>query len=388
MNTNIEYIHDFLESVKDDRSLYERILDDIEDGERLNNGDDKHTVYYLQLSDDTNSKEKDYWVKNIRKYTNFYVYAMLFNWNEQWTDDEIIKNRLESILNGFSNEIASEIATFNEEDNSKIPFIVLREMEFISDAFQWKNSQDIPAFTEAQKQNIEEYRQNYSRYIKLINGEDQEDIAKNIDKYLSYCMTIDDAYKSTDCLTSFIMHLSGTGDDTVNYDTMLKSIPAESWGIDTIRQSLLKGGMNIPADIIKLTIYSISRFTQNDTIPENDVEKREAFVKELLDRASDDYTILMKNHTKLEIVDLLKLSSYIRDYLSTNTNVIISCNEDPLLSEKRKHLLDDIRKFQMDVIEEHTKSDKESNSAPNLEDTLNKRATRPSIPSKSPAKAI
>ena len=70
MNTNIEYIHDFLESVKDDRSLYERILDDIEDGERLNNGDDKHTVYYLQLSDDVNSEEKDYWVKNIRKYIN------------------------------------------------------------------------------------------------------------------------------------------------------------------------------------------------------------------------------------------------------------------------------------------------------------------------------
>ncbi len=351
MNTNIEYIHDFLESVKDDRSLYERILDDIEDGERLNNGDDKHTVYYLQLSDDANSKEKDYWVKNIRKYTNLYVYAMLFNWNEQWTDDEIIKDRLDSILNGFSNEIASEITTFNEGDNSNIPFIVLREMEFISDAFLWKISRYIPVFTEAQKQNIEKYRQNYGRYIKLINGEDQDDIAKNIDKYLSYCITIDDAYKNTDCLTSFIMHLSGTGDDKVNYDTMLKSIPAESWGIETIRQSLKKGGLNIPADIIKLAIYSISRFTQNDIIPENDAEKREAFVKELLDRASDDYAILMNNHTKLEIVDKLKLSSYIRDYLANDQTTTEVCKQDISLNNTRQKILDKVLDFQNKIID-------------------------------------
>lgn len=351
MNTNIEYIHDFLESVKDDRSLYERILDDIEDGERLNNGDDKHTVYYLQLSDDVNSEEKDYWVKNIRKYTNLYVYAMLFNWNEQWTDDEIIKNRLESILNGFSNEIASEITKFNIEDTETVPSIILVELKFISDAFLWNSNKEIPHFTEKLKANIEQYRKNYERYITLANGDKQENIAKDINQYLSYCMTIDDAYKSTDCLTSFIMHLSGTGDEMVNYDTMLKSIPAESWGIDTIRQSLIKGGMNIPADIIKLAIYSISRFTQNDTIPENDVEKRQAFVKELLDRASDDYSILMNNHTKLEIVDQLKLSSYIRDYLVNDETTTEICKQDISLNDSRQKILDKVLDFQNKIID-------------------------------------
>ena len=239
MNTNIEYIHDFLENVKDDSSLFERILDDIHDSERLNNGDDKHKVYYLQLTGDDNSGEKDFWVANVRHYFHLYVYAMLFNWKERWADDEIIKSRIETLQNNFSSEIASEIKKFNEKVTENVPPIVLSEIKFISDAFLWRCTKEVPHFTEGQIKEIDKYHSNYGRYITLINSDKQEDIAKDIDKYLSYCMAIDEVYENTDCLTSFIIHLSGTGDNTVNFDTILKSIPAESWGINTIRQSLI-----------------------------------------------------------------------------------------------------------------------------------------------------
>lgn len=351
MNTNIEYIHNFLESVKDDSSLFERILDDIYDSKRLNNGDDKHKVYYLQLSEDENSGEKDFWVTHIRYYFHIYVYAMLLNWKEQWADDEMLNNRLDSIQNSFPNEIASEINKFNEEDTENFPFIVLRELKFISDAFLWNCKKEVPFFTEEQKINIEKYRQNYRRYITLINDDKQEDIAKDIDKYLSYCMTIDDAYNSTDCLTSFIMRLSGTEDNSVNFDVLLKSIPADRWGIDKIRLSLIKGEMIIPANIIKLAIYSKSNFTQNDVISENDVEKRKAFVNDLFDRATEDIFILTNNQTRLEIVDQLKLSSYIRDYLVKDKNTIEICEQDTTLNNKRQEILDKVSEFQNKIIE-------------------------------------
>ena len=350
MNTNIEYIHDFLENVKDDSSLFERILDDIHDSERLNNGDDKHKVYYLQLTGDDNSGEKDFWVANVRHYFHLYVYAMLFNWKERWADDEIIKSRIETLQNNFSSEIASEIKKFNEKVTENVPPIVLSEIKFISDAFLWRCTKEVPHFTEGQIKEIDKYHSNYGRYITLINSDKQEDIAKDIDKYLSYCMAIDEVYENTDCLTSFIIHLSGTGDNTVNFDTILKSIPAESWGINTIRQSLIKGEQNIPADIIKLVIYSKSSFNQNEIISDIDEGKRKTYVKELLDKSSTDSQILIKNHTRLTTIDKLKLASYIRDNIVDNKHVSLTCNNDAELNASRQELLDKIATFQKSII--------------------------------------
>lgn len=350
MNTNIEYIHDFLENVKDDSSLFERILDDIHDSERLNNGDDKHKVYYLQLTGDDNSGEKDFWVANVRHYFHLYVYAMLFNWKERWADDEIIKSRIETLQNNFSSEIASEIKKFNEKVTENVPPIVLSEIKFISDAFLWRCTKEVPHFTEGQIKEIDKYHSNYGRYITLINSDKQEDIAKDIDKYLSYCMAIDEVYENTDCLTSFIIHLSGTGDNTVNFDTILKSIPAESWGINTIRQSLIKGEQNIPADIIKLAIYSQNVFCENGNLSEINDEQQKEFVRDFFCRASEDFDILSNNKSRLDVVDQLKLASYIRDNLITNEIASLACNKDASINSSRQEILDKIMDFQDGII--------------------------------------
>ena len=148
-NNSLNHIHEFLYK-EDDFSLVEHILDDIYDSKRLNNGKDKHTVYYLQLSEDEKTGEYNFWVNNIRHYSHLYVYAMLFDWKELWADDEILNNRLDSIQNSFSNEIASEINKFNEEDIENVPFVVLRELKFISDAFLWNCKKEVPFFTEEQ----------------------------------------------------------------------------------------------------------------------------------------------------------------------------------------------------------------------------------------------
>lgn len=357
MNTKIEHIHDFLENVKDKRSLFERILDDIEDGERLNNGDDKHIVYYLQLSEESKSREMDYWANNIRKYTHLYVYAMLFNWEEQWADDEIIKIWLDSIQRDYSDQIASEIAEFKTEDTCNIPSIVLREMEFISDAFQWKYAKEIPTFTETQKQNIEEYRQNYCRYIKLINDEKHEDTAKCIDKYLSYCMTIDDVYKSTKCLTSFLFHLSGSDHASMDIETMLKTISAESCGVDKIRQILIKGEKQFPLDIVKMAIYSKPKIDGQSKNNSVGIDSNSS-AKATLARYAEDFEILKKNSQFVDLISQLTISSFIREKIINDKSVEALCSDDLDAAALRKETFDDIKKLQHAIIDTIVKKQK------------------------------
>ena len=136
-NNSLDYIHEFLNK-EDDFSLVEHILDDIHDSQRFNNGNDKHIVYYLQLSDDEKSGEKKFWIKNIRHYSNLYVYAMLFNWLEQWPEDTTLKNKLDSFQTSFVNEIADEIKILNGENSEKTPSFILQKLKFITDAFLWK----------------------------------------------------------------------------------------------------------------------------------------------------------------------------------------------------------------------------------------------------------
>lgn len=351
MNTNIEYIHDFLENVKDDSSLFERILDDIHDSERLNNGDDRHKVYYLQLSEDDKSGEIDFWVTNIRQYFHLYVYAMLFNWKEQWKNDEILKSRTETLQNSFSNEISTEIKKFNEEDIKNVPPTVLRELKFISDAFLWARSKEVPHFTEEQQKDIEKYRQNYERYIILISGDTQEDISKNISKYISYCMTVDDAYKGTKCLTSFITYLSGRRDDMVNFDTNLKSISSDIWGIDTIRQSILKREINFPTIVVKLVIYSQHNICQNENLSGTEEKQRERFVSNFFKRAYEDFDIILNNKSKLEVVDQLRLTSHIKDYLINDPTITEVCKQIITLHNARQKIIGKILEFQNEIIE-------------------------------------
>lgn len=368
MNTNIEYIHDFLNSVGDNKSLFERVQEDILDGQRLNNGDDKHVVYYLQMSEHEDSEEKEFWVSHIKYYFHLYVYAMLYNWREKWADDEMIKNKLESIQNGSLDEIASEIVKFSKEDIEKIPSVVISELKFISDAFHWRCTKEIPNFTVSQRQSAETYHSNYNRYVKLIIDDKQEEIANSIDKYLEFCLVVDDYYNQTECLTSFILHLSKNGGNTVSFDEKLKSIPAESWGIDKIRQSLIKGEKNISADIIKLAIYSKNRFTQNELVSENDDEKRKIFVNELLDRAFSDYSILMNNLARLNIVDQLKLSSYIRDYLVNDKTTTEVCEQDLTLNNTRQGILDKVSEFQREILESTNSSSSSKYGSKDIKD--------------------
>ena len=84
--------------------------------------------------------------------------------------------------------------------------------------------------------------------------------------------------------------------------------------------------------------------------------------EEKLNAAVEQFEILKDNLDNFSVREKLEMASSIRDNLSNDKSIITSCNENQLLSEKRKLLLDDMRKFQMDVIEEQTISDKESDT--------------------------
>ena len=345
-NNSLNYIHEFL-SKEDDFSLVEHILDDIYDSKRLNNGKDKHIVYYLQLSEDEKTGEYNFWVNNIRHYSHLYVYAMLVNWHEQWTEDTTLKNKLDSFLTNFSNEIADEINGC--KDTGDIPEVILNEMWFIADYYQWKSKKEVPQFNEKQKQELLSNTSKYERYINLLNSDNPDIITENFIKVLRFCIVIDKTFADTKCLTSFVKCLYGK-EDEVNFDSMLKNISLDSSEAETLRKFIKSEGTDIPGDIIKLALYSkISHNIQTNADRTNQNTQNNT-AKETLDKSIDDFEILKNNAIHLVYIDQLSLASYIRDTIVNDESISDLCsnNEDALLS--RKSILDDIKNYQLTII--------------------------------------
>ena len=352
MNTK-KNIEQYLDEVSNDVSLIERILDDIRDSRRLNSGGHKNVVYYLFSEDNTKDDPTcNFWIDNIIDYYHLYIYAMLYNWNEVWNDSILIKNRTANFITSFSYEIEEEIKKFDQKDKTIIPQSILQEIQFIKDVFQWKCKKEVPHFTEEKGNNIASNQSIYNRYINLIKDDSQEDIANNIVKCLEFCLIIDKVSNKSCSLTSFIKYLSGTGENNEDFDTMLKTISAERWGIDSIRQIIINRKEEIPAVLIKLAIYSISIFNREKNTSKADEQSQDTveYVREIINRASEDINILKNYQNSLEIIDQLRLASFIRDYLVQNEIVTLVCDQESSLGEMRNKNIDEVSKIQYDII--------------------------------------
>ena len=324
---NLKYIHELLDK-EDDYSLLERILDDIHDNKRLNSGEDKHVVYYLQVCDDEKSGEKDFWVNNIRRLCHLYVYAMLFNWNEQWPEDVKLKERLESIQSSFSNEIATEIKLFEDNKSEEDPSAILWEVKFITDVLQWKCKKEVPQFTEEQTLYLLSNPQKQERYLYLLNNENLDTVIKNLENYLRFCIVIDNMQGDTKCLTSFVKRLYGK-EDTINFNEMLKNISLDHSEAKVLRLFVKEGDAAVPLDLIKLVIYSninAKRQEDGEDVGENDL----AIV--IFHKAIEDFEILKDNLTRFEQIDQLRLASFIRDKIVNNEYIGKLCSADATMT--------------------------------------------------------
>lgn len=342
---NLKYIHELLDK-EDDYSLLERILDDIHDNKRLNSGEDKHVVYYLQVCDDEKSGEKDFWVNNIRRLCHLYVYAMLFNWNEQWPEDVKLKERLESIQSSFSNEIATEIKLFEDNKSEEDPSAILWEVKFITDVLQWKCKKEVPQFTEEQTLYLLSNPQKQERYLYLLNNENLDTVIKNLENYLRFCIVIDNMQGDTKCLTSFVKRLYGK-EDTINFNEMLKNISLDHSEAKVLRLFVKEGDAAVPLDLIKLVIYSninAKRQEDGEDVGENDL----AIV--IFHKAIEDFEILKDNLTRFEQIDQLRLASFIRDKIVNNEYIGKLCSADATMTAIRTKLLDDIKDLHLSIL--------------------------------------
>lgn len=346
IKNSLNYIHEFLNE-EDDFSLVEHILDDIHDSKRLNNGKDKHIVYYLQLSEDEKTGEYNFWVNNIRNYSHLYVYAMLVNWHEQWTEDTTLKNKLDSFQTNFSNEIADEINSC--KGTGDIPEVILNEMSFIADYFHWKSKKEVPQFNEKQKQELLSNTYKYERYINLLNSDSSDIITETFIKVLRFCIVIDQTFEDTRCLTSTIKKIYGKEDD-MSFDTMLENISLDNSEAKAIRKFVQEGNMKIPAGLIKLAIYSKVTPTSLENANNTEELGQEEFAKATLNYSREDIEILKKNFDSLEAVEQLRLASCIRDNVINNHIISDVCNCTNQVADMRKQILEEIREMQNSVI--------------------------------------
>lgn len=88
---------------------------------------------------------------------------------------------------------------------------------------------------------------------------------------------------------------------------------------------------------------------------ENDIKKR-------FDEAEEKINLLrrQRNNTELSIRTFLTLASQIRNSICDDKDVKLFCDSNVDFAQRRKKLLDDIRNIQIEVIDEQTKSNKES----------------------------
>ena len=156
---NPKYIREFLVKNDLDVNLLERILEDIVDSEQLCS-QDKH-VHYLQISEGDESKEKEFWINNIDRFKHLYIYAMLFEWAEEWTEDSLIKDRFNKFQNDYKGNISTEINDFKSKVG--IPITLIAEFKFITDAFLWIVDKKVPYCTLLEARNIDFFCHNYQR---------------------------------------------------------------------------------------------------------------------------------------------------------------------------------------------------------------------------------
>lgn len=81
--------------------------------------------------------------------------------------------------------------------------------------------------------------------------------------------------------------------------------------------------------------------------------------EEKINTAIDNFEILKDNIDNFSIREQLEMASSIINNLSTDESVLITCLENPNLSEKRKQLLDCIHEMQMNLIQQNIKKDED-----------------------------
>ena len=84
-------------------------------------------------------------------------------------------------------------------------------------------------------------------------------------------------------------------------------------------------------------------------------------IKQRLEIAEEKLQLLktQSKNTQMSIRTFLELASQIRDSLSKDEDVTVLCNTSKECALKRQKLLDEIRKMQQDIIETHTRQDKD-----------------------------
>lgn len=347
----LELVKRFLE--QEDKFFLGCIRKNIHDGKQLNSRDGKYTVYFLHAQTIENSqnpsKEESFWIENIMRFSHFYAYAMLFNWSEHWKDDKLLKDRVGNFINCYDKKIEEEIKLFNKEDSKIIPDSILHEMNFYIDSFHWKNKKEVPQFTEEQKQFLLSIPHYYDRYMDLLISDGIDNSTKDIVRHIKFCIEIDNVFDDVKCLTSFIRCLYGKN-ETVSFDTMLKSISFDSLEAKSLRQFVKSGEIDIPEEVIKLAIYFKDGHSSFENI--NDVEEtREKEISNaFLERSQEGIEILINNLKSVGVVDQLRLSSFIRDNIVNNGVLNKVCNRFTTISDTRKKLLEIIREIQNDIL--------------------------------------
>lgn len=347
----LELVKRFLE--QEDKFLLGCIRKNIHDGKQLNSRDGKYTVYFLHaqaLENSRNpSKEESFWIENIMRFSHLYAYAMLFNWSECWKDDQLLKDRLNNFINTYNIKIEEEIEIFNDDDCIEIPDMVLHDMKFVIDFFQWKSKKVVPQFSEDQKQWLNSIPNNYDRYLGLVKSEDVNIGSEDIVRYIRFSIEIDNVFGDTKCLTSFIRCLYGKN-DAVGFDSMLKRITLNSLEAGNLRQFVKSGELGLPSDVIKLAIYCNKGLDSFENAKDVEGTKEEEIAHAFIAQSQEDIEILEMNLKSVGVVDQLRLSSFIRDNIINNRVLTNVCNRLTTLSDTRKVILEKIRGMQNDII--------------------------------------
>lgn len=347
-NNSLDYksILKFLSIYNDDESLRSYFLRRFDHPDKMSwyDAETSYKLDFLFVDDDDNRK---FWIENFSRYSYLYIYASLSQWKDVLFGEITIKKRFEEFQQYNFSKVEIEIQLFIKEYRI-IPLSVTKVIGHILDVFNWKFNKIIPLFAGIEQGDLSKCNY-YERYIKNLVDSNNDDIPAFIDKYIEFCIVVDKKYNDSKCLISFIKSLYGKDSEGTDLDTMLKSIHAGSWGIDTIRQILIKGDKYFPSEIIKLTIYSIYTFPYTS---EEDSEKvdQSIIAKATLDRFVEDFEILTNNHQFIDIIDQLSLASYIRDKIVNDENIELLCSRETDIASLRKTTLNDIKKFQQFII--------------------------------------
>lgn len=248
-NNKHESIVKFLQQLGDDEKIIASVLNNILDNTRFYTLVGDTSVYFsfvIPSKAEDEFKITKFWIDNIEDYIHLYVYAMIFNWYEQWDELSQLKERLYSFSQKYSVKIEKEIEDFKKIDYNKIPLDIIVEIRFIIDSYMWNAYKVMPLYLGSlKKKNL------YERYSKLLNNNDAESTDKildeNIDnlKFRFKVTSVENAFK-----TKYPLPINRDTNLPWNWDVMKRYIEKRcadfcKYGHNTFIGSIILDDFNI-----------------------------------------------------------------------------------------------------------------------------------------------